>query len=70
MTLAFEIQAKSDVAVSFKDIDENHKMWEYLYALASNKIVGGYSDGEFKLGRYVTRAEFAKFVSNSLTLND
>lgn len=65
---AFGIEPNLNYIVTFSDIDNTHWAWEWINALSSNKIVNGYSDGEFKPGESVTRGQYAKYVSNSIKL--
>ncbi|NUL46580.1 DUF5011 domain-containing protein [Cellulosimicrobium funkei] len=48
--------------VPFTDISEAHTFYEPISWAQQNEITSGYSDGEFKSGREVTRGEFASFL--------
>ncbi|MBS3908031.1 MAG: S-layer homology domain-containing protein [Actinobacteria bacterium] len=48
--------------VLFKDVGREHWAYAFIGRLAAMKIVGGYSDGTFRPGNSVTRAEFAKMI--------
>ena len=56
---------KDKKTVSFSDMPENGYD-EYILKLAKADIVGGFSDGTFKPGDLVTRAEASVFISNIL----
>lgn len=51
---------------SFNDISTSHWAYNYIQALASNGVVGGYQDGSYGPNNNATRAEFTKFVINGL----
>ncbi|HCG99142.1 MAG TPA: hypothetical protein DE036_04890 [Actinobacteria bacterium] len=48
--------------VTFKDVGREHWAYTFIGRLAALKIVSGYSDGTFRPGNSVTRAEFAKMI--------
>lgn len=48
--------------VPFTDISEAHTFYEPISWAEQNEVTSGYSDGEFKSGREVTRGEFASFL--------
>ncbi|MEV4899990.1 LamG-like jellyroll fold domain-containing protein [Citricoccus sp. NPDC055426] len=48
--------------VPFTDISEAHTFYEPISWARQNEVTSGYSDGEFKSGREVTRGEFASFL--------
>ncbi|GAA4758347.1 S-layer homology domain-containing protein [Citricoccus nitrophenolicus] len=48
--------------VPFTDIGEAHTFYEPVSWAKQNEVTSGYSDGEFKSGREVTRGEFASFL--------
>ncbi|MDI4649629.1 amidase family protein [Cohnella hashimotonis] len=48
---------------SFKDVKGNAWSYEYIDALASNKIITGYTDNMFKPEQGITRAEFATIIA-------
>ncbi|MGO1885506.1 MAG: S-layer homology domain-containing protein, partial [Citricoccus sp.] len=48
--------------VPFTDISEAHTFYEPVSWAKQNEVTSGYSDGEFKSGREVTRGEFASFL--------
>ncbi|MFC3801516.1 amidase family protein [Cohnella sp. GCM10012308] len=48
---------------SFKDVKGNAWSYEYIDALASNKIITGYEDNSFKPEQGITRAEFATIIA-------
>lgn len=50
------------LAETFTDVPEKGQHYRAVNFLVSKGIVHGYEDGSFKLGRKVTRAEFAKMV--------
>jgi hypothetical protein len=53
---------KQAAAASFNDISNNWAR-DYINEAKELGIIGGYSDGSFGPGKYVTRAEVAKIVS-------
>ena len=52
----------SVLAISFKDITSSHWAYKYVIELTTNKVINGYTDGTFKPGNTITRAEFIKLV--------
>ena len=56
---------KNKKTVSFSDMPKDGYD-EFILKLAKADIVGGYNDGTFKPGAFVTRAEASVFVSNIL----
>lgn len=66
VTQTYNIEINSSNLVSFSDIPETHWAYEFIQALASNNIVGGYEDGTYGPNKNATRAEFTKFIINAL----
>lgn len=58
---------KADAA-TFKDVPTNNSHYAAIENLASKNIISGYSDGTFRPGNYVTRAQAAKIIAKSLNL--
>jgi len=48
--------------IEFSDVKGNFAE-EYIYFLANKGVINGYSDGTFRPGECITRAEFAKMIS-------
>lgn len=46
----------------FSDVSENHRNFEAIEALRTRGLVSGYSNGTFKPGKFVTRAEAAAMI--------
>ena len=55
----------SGYAVTFSDIDEEHKNYDAVVFLNKNGIVNGYDDGSFKPDNSVTRAELCVIFSRA-----
>ncbi len=64
LTRAYAMKA-SNTSVSFSDID-GHWAESDIVRVASSNLARGYDDGSFKPDAKATRAEFAKFISNSI----
>ena len=62
---AFDLELKG-TAIKFKDVPADSWSKDSIDILASNKIVNGYPDGTFKPRNSITRAQFAKVISNVL----
>lgn len=60
-----EVQAKSGL---FKDVKETDYYYDSLTELVQRGIVSGYEDGTFKASQYITRAQVARVLANSLGL--
>lgn len=65
---AFNIKVDPSNLVSFTDVPPSYWAEEFISALASNKIVGGYGAGFFRPDYQATRGQFAKYLSNILSL--
>ncbi|URN95861.1 MAG: amidase family protein [Candidatus Pristimantibacillus lignocellulolyticus] len=64
ITRAFKLTGTGNT--SFKDVNGNAWFYEYIDALASNKIITGYADSTFKPEKDITRAEFATVIARLL----
>lgn len=53
----------------FKDVPSNHPYFEAISDLKDQDVISGYSDGEFKLGASITRAEASTIFVNLLNLS-
>ncbi|MBD3363343.1 hypothetical protein GF362_06525 [Candidatus Dojkabacteria bacterium] len=60
---AFDIPIKLETE-PFPDVSEDHTFYNYIMALKHAGIINGYSDGNYKPDRYVTRGELSKFIVN------
>jgi hypothetical protein len=56
------------VNINFIDIDSN-EMYEAIKQLASNKIIGGYTDNTFRPNNNITRAEVVVIICNAFGRN-
>jgi hypothetical protein len=65
---AFNIKVNTGNPVTFTDVPSSYWAEEYISALASNDIVGGYGAGLFRPDYQATRGQFAKYLSNALSL--
>lgn len=63
------IPQSTSVSVPFPDVPFNHWGADYIYTLSSYGIVKGYTDGRFKPGATITRAEFSVMAYRLLQLN-
>lgn len=54
-------------AVAFKDVPAGYWAKSYIEALASQNIIAGFPDGNFKPNDPVTRAQFATIINKALT---
>jgi beta propeller repeat protein len=57
-------------AYSFTDVLSTYWAWEYIEAAATNGVVQGYPEGDYKPGVQVTRDQMAVFVARSLADGD
>ena len=57
---AFDIRVDTKNPVKFSDVPTNYWAEEYIGALASNEIVGGYGHGFFRPDYQATRGQFSK----------
>lgn len=64
LTKAYAMKA-SNTSVSFSDI-QGHWAESSILKVASSNLANGYDDGSFRPDATATRAEFAKFIWNSL----
>jgi len=55
-------------AAGFKDVSEKYWAYNDIVELSNKKIISGYKDGTFKPNNYVTKAQAAKMVYESLGL--
>ncbi|KAB8126507.1 bifunctional metallophosphatase/5'-nucleotidase [Gracilibacillus oryzae] len=53
---------------NFTDVSEDHPYYEVIQNLASQGVISGYNDGEFKLDKSISRAEVSMVISNLLNL--
>lgn len=53
-------------AMTFPDVPENHWAYEYVKNLAERGYLKGYTDGEFKGDRAMTRYEYAAIIYRAL----
>ncbi len=56
-------------AGSFSDVPENHWAYEVITKMNKSGVISGYPDGSFKPNDSISRAEFAKILVLSLSLN-
>ena len=66
----FKISTNPQNLKTFKDVPEGFWAGNHIQALASNGIVGGYSTGDFGVDDFATRAQFTKFISFTLNLQN
>ena len=48
----------------YSDLNGQEWSYEYIISLSFKKILNGYTNGEFKPGNKVTRAEIAQVIYN------
>ncbi|MBU8905933.1 C40 family peptidase [Desertibacillus haloalkaliphilus] len=65
---AFDVTADR-IHVTYSDVPADHRAYEEVNALGSFRVITGYGDGSFRPDEDVTRAQFAKMVSNALQLD-
>ncbi|QUI23411.1 S-layer homology domain-containing protein [Vallitalea pronyensis] len=77
VTLAFSFFSMYSVAqedqtdkqgLQFKDLPKEHWAYEDIMKMVNRGIIGGYTDGNFKPSKEVTRSEFAKMMVLTLDL--
>lgn len=68
-TAAAEITESLEIA-AFTDLDAGSPYGEAVATLAESGVVAGYSDGTFRAGNAVNRAQFTKMLAASLGLAD
>ncbi|MFC4403588.1 5'-nucleotidase C-terminal domain-containing protein [Gracilibacillus xinjiangensis] len=54
--------------IVFTDVTESHPYFNVIQDFASQGIISGYNDGEFKLSKSITRAESSMVLSKLLSL--
>lgn len=64
VAIAASMLATSMSAFAYTDISADHWAKSYVDNLSGKKYVSGYEDGTYKPDNYVTRAEFAKILTN------
>ncbi|HYP41953.1 MAG TPA: S-layer homology domain-containing protein [Chloroflexia bacterium] len=57
-------------SISFSDVPSGSTFYPFVKCLACRDILGGYTDGTFRPGNNITRAQLSKIVSNSAKFND
>ena len=62
---AFNIE-HSGSEVSFADVKDSMPSKRFIEALASNRIINGYSDGTFRPTNNTTRAQFSSMIYNAM----
>ncbi|MGI2295974.1 S-layer homology domain-containing protein [Paenibacillus sp. GXUN7292] len=65
-----EESSNPDSAVSYKDVPDNHWAADVIRQASKLKIISGYTNGTFKPGREVSRAEFAVMLARALQLGE
>ncbi len=58
----------SVLAASFSDLASDHWAYKPISDMTAKGILNGYPDGTFKPNQSITRAEFAKILTNTLNL--
>jgi len=53
----------------FKDVVEQEFYYEAVNVLTGNQVLNGYSDGTFKPGNKITRAEVAKIIAEAIGID-
>ena len=48
----------------FTDVDSSHPYYQAIHDLSEQNVIAGFSDGEFKLGQTLTRAEASVIIYN------
>lgn len=64
---AFEIEAESDMAVNFSDVDNNEWYSEFVRIAYAAGIVNGIDSETFGIGTKITREDFAVMIARALT---
>lgn len=64
VALAASMLATSMSAFAYTDISADHWAKSYIDGLSGSKYISGYQDGTYKPDNYITRAEFAKILTN------
>lgn len=64
VALAASMLATSMSAFAYTDISADHWAKSYIDGLSGSKYISGYQDGTYKPDSYITRAEFAKILTN------
>lgn len=62
--LAASMLVTSMSAFAYTDVSDGHWAKSYINDLSGKKYLSGYEDGTYKPDNYVTRAEFAKILTN------
>jgi hypothetical protein len=50
---------------TFTDVAPGSTFYQYIERMASRGIIGGYSDGTFRPGKFATRGQIAKIAANA-----
>ncbi|HWO75581.1 MAG TPA: S-layer homology domain-containing protein [Bacillus sp. (in: firmicutes)] len=61
---AYELKGATGKA--FSDVPSKHWAYNYISALAANKITTGYNDNTFKPNNPITRAQFSSFMARAM----
>ncbi|WP_442596771.1 S-layer homology domain-containing protein [Neobacillus sp. D3-1R] len=66
----FTSQANADsVSIEFSDVPKDKPYASAVYELAERNIIGGYKDGTFKPGAFITRGQAAAIITKLLNLD-
>lgn len=63
------ITVNAFATTNFTDLSPEHWAYGYISALADTEIISGYEDGTFRADNKVTRAQWAKILSDAGELN-
>lgn len=66
--LEYSNQVHNDNSVTFKDVTKNHWAYDYISEMVNRGILSGYPDGRFYPDNTISRAEFAKVMVTSASL--
>ena len=53
----------------FSDLPKDHWSYNYVYSMVNTGIIKGYEDGTFRPGGNITKAEFAKILTEAFSLS-
>ncbi len=61
--------ASAATSLTFKDLPKDHWAYNYVYSMVNEGVINGYEDGSFNPSGTITRAEFAKILTESFKID-
>lgn len=70
VVLAFELPIDTTGGPHFTDVPTTHTFYPYIETGRNLGLFGGYPDGTYRPGNYVTRGQLSKIIVNAAVLTD